>query len=77
MKLYAILEDVDLGYHCIGIFSDPQTAEGHMKRLCDERIQVRLGRNNMYIAEFLLDDFSQIEEEISWRQNLANRSRKE
>lgn len=81
MRLYAILEDVDLGYHCIGIFSDPLTAEGHMRRLLEARWQMRntnsiekLDRPDdlgkffaIYIQEFILDDTKEIEYEVSWR----------
>lgn len=47
MRLYAILEDVDLGYHCIGIFSDPLTAEGHMRRLLEVKWQQEVAQMSL------------------------------
>jgi len=51
MKLYAILEDVDLGYHCIGIFSDPLTAENHMRRLLQAKWEEEVAQKSLNSSE--------------------------
>ena len=51
MKLYAILEDIDLGYHCIGIFSDPLTAENHMRRLLQAKWEEKVAQKSLNSGE--------------------------
>jgi len=80
MKLYLILEDVDLGYHCQGIFDDENQAKLQMERLLEAQASLKFfnrerpedwkNSSKLYIEEFNLNDVSMIEEEINWRTNL-------
>jgi hypothetical protein len=41
MKLYLIVEDIDLGYHCHGVFDNKQFAQEQLDKLIDAWASVR------------------------------------
>ena len=78
MKLYLICEDIDLGYHVHGVFTDKTVAETQIKLLKKAKAKVRFFDQEMpenyedyftiYIEEYLLDDLSTIESLIKDQQ---------
>ncbi len=78
MKLYLICEDVDLGYHVYGVFTDKTVAETQIKLLKKAKAKVRFFGQEMpenfedyfiiYIEEYILDDLSTIESLIKDQQ---------
>ena len=80
MKLYLILEDIDLGYHCQGIFDNEDQAKLQMERLLEAQASLKFFNkerpedwktySKLYIEEFILNDSSVIEDGINWRTNL-------
>ena len=77
MELYLILEDIDLGYRCYGIFDDYHVAKVTLDDLIESYASVRFFNEerpenwkdhfNFYIEEFNLNDMSIIEGEIKWK----------
>jgi hypothetical protein len=78
MKLYLICEDVDLGYHVYGVFTDKTAAETQIKLLTEAKAKVRFFGEEMpenyedyfqiYVEEYILDDLSMIESLIKDQQ---------
>jgi hypothetical protein len=78
MKLYLICEDVDLGYHVYGVFTDKTVAETQIKLLTEAKAKVRFFGKEMpenyedyfqiYVEEHILDDLSTIENLIKDQQ---------
>jgi hypothetical protein len=78
MKLYLICEDVDLGYHVYGVFTDKTVAETQIKLLTEAKAKVRFFGEEMlencedyfqiYVEEHILDDLSTIESLIKDQQ---------
>jgi hypothetical protein len=78
MKLYLICEDVDLGYHVQGVFTDKTVAETQIKLLIEAKAKVRFFDEEMpenyedyfqiYVNEHILDDLSTIESLIKDQQ---------
>jgi hypothetical protein len=83
MKLYLICEDVDLGYHVQGIFTDKTVAETQVKLLTEAMAKVRFFGEEMpenyedyfqiYVKEHILDDLSTIESLIKDQQRYLKR----
>ncbi len=79
MELYLILQDIDLGYHCYGVFDDYHLAKTSLDDLLESHASVRYFNQerpecwengfNIYIQKFNLNDMSIIENEIGWRTN--------
>lgn len=77
MELYLILDDVDLGYHCYGIFDDYHLAKVKLDDLIESWASVKFFNEerpedwkdhfSLYIEKFNLNDISIIEDEIKWR----------
>jgi hypothetical protein len=83
MELYLILEDIDLGYHCYGVFDDYHLAKISLDDLLESKASMRYFNQErpenwekhfqLYIEEFNLNDMSIIEKEISWRTNYVEK----
>jgi hypothetical protein len=81
MKLFLICEDVDLGYHCYGVFDNEDVAKEQMELLIEACADLKFfGRErpddyrdyfkNFYIWPFTLNDVSIIQEDIEWREKI-------
>ncbi len=78
MKLYLICEDIDLGYHVYGIFTDKTVAETQIELLIEATAKERFfGQERpenyreyfrIYIEEHTLDDLSNINKLIEDKQ---------
>ncbi len=74
MKLFLICEDVDLGYHCYGVFDNEDVAKEQMELLLASYASVRFSGQELpenykdyfqlYINPFVLNDSSFIQGEI-------------
>jgi hypothetical protein len=74
MKLFLICEDVDLGYHCHGVFDDENVAKEQMELLIESYASVQFSGQEIpenyrdyfqfYINSFVLNDSSFIQGEI-------------
>jgi hypothetical protein len=74
MTLFLICEDVDLGYHCHGVFDDENVAKEQMESLIESYASVRFSGQEIpenyrdyfqfYINSFVLNDSSFIQGEI-------------
>lgn len=83
MELYLILEDIDLGYHCYGVFDDYHLAKISLDDLLESKSSMRYFNQErpenwekhfqLYIEKFNLNDMSIIEKEISWRTNYVEK----
>jgi hypothetical protein len=83
MELYLILEDIDLGYHCYGVFDDYHLAKISLDDLLESKASMRYFNQErpenwekhfqLYIEKFNLNDMSIIEKEISWRTNYVEK----
>jgi len=83
MKLYLICEDVDLGYHVYGVFTDKTVAETQVKLLIEAKAKVRFFGEEMpenyedyfqiYVEEHILDDLSQVENLLKDQQRYLER----
>lgn len=83
MELYLILEDIDLGYHCHGVFDDYHLAKISLDDLLESKASMRYFNQErpenwekhfqLYIEKFNLNDMSIIEKEISWRTNYVEK----
>jgi hypothetical protein len=81
MKLFLICEDIDLGYHCHGVFDDENVAKEQMELLIEACADLDFfGRERpddyrdyfktFYIEPCTLNDVSIIQEGIEWREKL-------
>lgn len=83
MKLYLICEDVDLGYHVEGVFTDKTVAETQIKLLTEAKAKVRFFGEEMpenyedyfqiYVEEHILDDLSGVENLLKDQQRYLER----
>lgn len=74
MTLFLICEDVDLGYHCHGVFDDENVAKEQMELLIESYASVQFSGQEIpenyrdyfqfYINSFVLNDSSFIQGEI-------------
>ena len=79
MELYLIVQDIDLGYHCYGVFDDYHLAKVSLDDLLESHASVSFFNKerpegwencfNLYIETFILNDVSILEKEIEWRTN--------
>lgn len=83
MKLYLILEDIDLGYHCHGVFDNKQFAQEQLDKLIDawaslsfyddERPLDYKEQSQMYLEEHTLNSTRIVDEGIKWREDYCQK----